>query len=110
MIAAVESIAALGDIRRREIFEILASGPRPVGELARQLPVTRSAVSQHLLVLQKAGLVTHRVAGTRHLYQLDPQGIAGIREYLDSMWQKALDNFKAEAERAFAEHSTNEKD
>jgi DNA-binding transcriptional ArsR family regulator len=87
-------MAALGDPRRRQIFEILAAGPSSVAEIACKLPVTRPAVSQHLRVLQDAGLVTHRVAGTRHIYQLDPAGVAAMRDYLDSLWQRALTEFK----------------
>jgi DNA-binding transcriptional ArsR family regulator len=98
-----DRIAALGDARRREIFEILSAGPCSVVELSRRLPVTRSAVSQHLRVLKDAGLVTHQTAGTRHLYQIDPIGIAALRDYLDSLWQRALKDFKAVAEQSFME-------
>jgi DNA-binding transcriptional ArsR family regulator len=96
-------IAVLGDTTRRGIFEILSSGPCSVAEIACQLPVTRPAVSQHLRVLKEAGLVTHQTVGTRHVYQLDPDGIASLREYLDTLWQRALNDFKAMAERSFAE-------
>jgi DNA-binding transcriptional ArsR family regulator len=95
-------IAALGDPTRRRIFEILADGgPASVADIARLLPVTRPAVSQHLRVLKDLGLVTHRTVGTRHIYRLDPQGIAALREYLDSLWERALNDFKAAAERSF---------
>jgi len=99
----LDRIAALGDPTRRGIFEVLAAGPCSVAEIARQLPVTRPAVSQHLRVLKEAGLVKHETFGTRHLYQIDVIGVAAIRDYLDSLWQRALINFKAEAERSFAE-------
>jgi DNA-binding transcriptional ArsR family regulator len=66
---------ALGDPTRRAIFERLAGGPKAVGEIADELPVSRPAVSQHLKVLKRAGLVTDRAEGTRRLYQLDPRGI-----------------------------------
>jgi len=90
---------ALGDPTRRAIFELLADGPRPVGEIARDLPVTRPAVSQHLKVLKEAGLVTDRQIGTRRLYQLDPDGVSALRAYLDRFWNRALTAFKAAAEQ-----------
>ena len=97
--AGAEQIAALGDPNRRAIFDILSNGPMAVGDIARQLPVTRSAVSQHLKVLKDVGLVQTEAQGTRHLYRLDPDGVAKMRAYLDEVWRKALGNFKAEAER-----------
>jgi DNA-binding transcriptional ArsR family regulator len=90
---------ALGDPTRRAIFERLAEGPLAVGELARDLPVTRPAVSQHLRVLKDAGLVVDRAEGTRRLYQLNPAGIAATRAYLDRFWAHALAAFKEAAER-----------
>ena len=92
-------MSALGDPTRRAIFELLADGPRPVGEIARDLPVTRPAVSQHLKVLKEAGLVTDRQIGTRRLYQLDPEGVGALRAYLDRFWNRALTAFKAAAEQ-----------
>jgi DNA-binding transcriptional ArsR family regulator len=92
-------MSALGDPTRRAIFELLADGPRPVGEIARDLPVTRPAVSQHLKVLKEAGLVTDRQIGTRRLYQLDPEGVGALRAYLDRFWNRALRAFKAAAEQ-----------
>lgn len=92
-------IRALGDDTRRAIFELLADGPCPVGEIARRLPVTRPAVSQHLKVLKEAGLVTHREEGTRHLYQLDPEGIGAVRAYFDRFWTRALVAFKDAVEQ-----------
>jgi len=94
---------AFADPRRREILASLAGGARSVAEIAREMPVSRPAVSQHLKVLMDAGLVKQRVVGTRHLYRLDPAGVGVIRDYLDSMWRLALDNFKSEAERAYRE-------
>jgi DNA-binding transcriptional ArsR family regulator len=91
-------LAALGDPTRRAIFEILAEGPAPVGELAKLLPVSRPAVSQHLRVLKDAGLVRDHAAGTRRVYRIDPEGIAAIRAYLDRFWDRALADFKAFAE------------
>ena len=81
---------ALGDGTRRAIVERLAHGPSAVGELARDLPVSRPAVSQHLKVLKSAGLVRDRAAGTRRVYQLDPTGLEALRADLDRFWTQAL--------------------
>ena len=89
---------ALGDPTRRAIFERLRSGPRAVGELADELPVSRPAVSQHLRVLKEAGLVTERRNGTRRLYRVDPDGVGELRDYFDAFWNEALAAFKAAAE------------
>jgi DNA-binding transcriptional ArsR family regulator len=89
---------ALGDPTRRAIFERLAKGPTAVGEIARELPVSRPAVSQHLKVLKAAGLVTDRAEGTRRLYQLDPHGIGELRAYFDAFWMQALTAFKQAVE------------
>jgi DNA-binding transcriptional ArsR family regulator len=89
---------ALGDPTRRAIFEQLRRGPRAVGEIAGELPVSRPAVSQHLRVLREAGLVTERRDGTRRLYRLDPEGLALVRRYFDDFWTEALAGFKAAAE------------
>ena len=98
-------LTALGDPTRRAIFERLADGPRAVGELARELPVSRPAVSQHLKVLKEAGLVTDRAAGNRRIYQLDPDGVGALRTYLDRFWNRALTAFKAAAEQGDEEDS-----
>jgi len=90
---------ALGDPTRRQVFELLRRGPRSVGELAADLPVSRPAVSQHLRVLQSAGLVTHRRNGTRNLYELDANGVVELREWVDAFWDEALARFKEAAER-----------
>jgi DNA-binding transcriptional ArsR family regulator len=87
-------LTALGDPTRREIFERLAERPRAVGELARELPVSRPAVSQHLRVLKDAGLVVDRPAGARRIYQLDPDGVGELRAYLDQFWTRALAAYK----------------
>jgi len=92
-------MSALGDPTRRAIFERLAEGPRPVGELAGELPVTRPAVSQHLKVLKDAGLVIDRREGTRRLYQLNPDGVGAMRAYFDRFWNRALAAFKDAVER-----------
>ena len=98
-VPAVEGLAALGDPTRRTIFERLAERPRPVGELARELPVSRPAVSQHLKVLKSAGLVVDHAAGTRRVYRVDPEGLAALRDYLDGFWNRALADYKEAAER-----------
>lgn len=90
---------ALGDPTRRVIFERLGERPRPVGELASELPVTRPAVSQHLKVLKDAGLVVDRAVGTRRIYEVDPEGVAAMRAYFDRFWSRALAAFKEAAER-----------
>ena len=89
---------ALGDPTRRQVFELLQEGPRSVGELAAELPVSRPAVSQHLRVLESAGLVTHRRQGTRHLYELDGSGVSELRAWVDGFWDEALARFKAAAD------------
>jgi DNA-binding transcriptional ArsR family regulator len=93
---------ALGDGTRRAIVDLLAERPRAVVELAAALPVTRPAVSLHLRVLRDAGLVRDRAVGTRRIYQLDREGLAMLREYLDLVWASALDRFAAAAEAAHA--------
>src|SRR5579884_3173785 len=94
-----DGFAALADPTRREIFERLAAGPRPVGELARGLPVSRPAVSQHLKVLKEAGLVIDRRVGNRNIYQVNPDGVGALRGYLDQFWTQALAAFKTAVER-----------
>ena len=91
---------ALGDPTRRTIFARLAERPRPVGELARELPVSRPAVSQHLKVLKDAGLVVERPAGNRRIYSVDTDGLATLRAQLDEFWGKALANYKAIVEQS----------
>jgi DNA-binding transcriptional ArsR family regulator len=94
-----DGLTALGDPTRRAIFEQLADRPRAVGELARDLPVSRPAVSQHLKVLKDAGLVIDRPVGTRRIYQLDLDGVGALRAYLDQFWNRSLAAFKAAAEQ-----------
>ena len=89
---------ALGDPTRRQVFELLRRGPRSVGDLAAELPVSRPAVSQHLRVLENAGLARHTRHGTRHLYELDAAGVGALREWVDGFWDEALARFKAAAE------------
>lgn len=90
---------ALGDATRMAIFQRLSGGPLAVNELARTLPVSRPAVSQHLKVLKDAGLVLDSRAGTRRLYQLNPEGVARLRAHFDQMWTRALGNFQIAAEK-----------
>jgi DNA-binding transcriptional ArsR family regulator len=90
---------ALGDPTRRAIFERLARGPTAVGELAQELPVSRPAVSQHLRVLKRAGLVSDQREGSRRLYEIDLDGVDALRTYLDSFWTDALAAFRKAAER-----------
>jgi DNA-binding transcriptional ArsR family regulator len=89
---------ALGDPTRRAILERLRGGSKAVGELAEGLPVSRPAVSQHLKVLEEAGLVRHERQGTRHIYAIDPAGLGALRRWLDRFWDEALGAFQAEIE------------
>jgi DNA-binding transcriptional ArsR family regulator len=104
---AQSQLDALGDPTRRAIFELLAAGPLAVVDIARALPVSRPAVSQHLRVLKDAGLVQDTAEGTRHVYRLDAQGLVAIRRYFDQFWTDALEAFRVEVEtppsRAVAE-------
>jgi DNA-binding transcriptional ArsR family regulator len=93
-------VTALADPTRREIFERLASRPRSVGSLALDLPISRPAVSQHLRVLKKAGLVSDRADGAKRVYQIDPAGLSVMRQWLDRFWERSLDAFRAEAHPA----------
>ena len=97
---AGEAWDALGDRTRRTIVECLAERPRAVGELADELPVSRPAVSQHLKVLKGAGLVVVRPIGTRRVYQLDPDGVAAVRDYFARFWTHALAAFKDAVEQS----------
>lgn len=91
-------LTALADPTRRQVFELLRRGPRPVGELAGELPVSRPAVSQHLKVLKDAGLVREQRDGTRRLYAPNGDGLAALRDYVDGLWDEALAAFKTAAE------------
>jgi DNA-binding transcriptional ArsR family regulator len=90
---------ALADPTRREIFERLADRPRAVGELAGELPVSRPAVSQHLKVLKEARLVVDQAAGTRRIYQVNPDGLAALRAYLDHFWDQTLAGYRTAVEQ-----------
>jgi DNA-binding transcriptional ArsR family regulator len=99
MANAQQALAALSDPTRREILERLGRAPAAVGEIARSMPVSRPAVSQHLKVLKEAGLVTDRAVGARRVYQIDPAGLGAIRAWLDGFWKAALEDFRKEVER-----------
>ncbi len=90
----------MADGTRRAIVSRLADGPQAVGQLAAELPVSRSAVSQHLKILKDAGLVSERAAGTRRLYRLNPTAVAALRDQLDAFWQRALTSYVDVAEQA----------
>jgi DNA-binding transcriptional ArsR family regulator len=93
------ALQALADPTRRQVFEALSRGPRAVGEIAEDLPVSRPAVSQHLKVLGDAGLVVSRAEGTRRLYSVNPHGLDALRAWLDGFWTTALTAFKDAVEK-----------
>jgi DNA-binding transcriptional ArsR family regulator len=96
---AEAALNALADPTRRQLIERLKSGPRAVGELARGVPVSRPAVSQHLAVLKAAGLVRDVADGTRRVYEIDPKGLGAVRAWLDDMWGNALERFSTELDK-----------
>lgn len=99
MTYAINAWSALADPTRRTIFERLVARPSAVGELARGLPVSRPAVSQHLKVLKDAGLVVDKRAGKQRIYQVDPDGLAALRAELDRFWTKTLAAYKTAVEQ-----------
>ncbi|HKO22268.1 MAG TPA: metalloregulator ArsR/SmtB family transcription factor [Candidatus Eisenbacteria bacterium] len=101
-----EAIKALADPTRRLVFERLRRGPLPVGRVARGLRVTRPAVSQHLRVLERAGLVSAERDGTRRLYKIERRGLEELRRYLDRFWGDALESFREVAERGLESRSS----
>jgi DNA-binding transcriptional ArsR family regulator len=100
VIANLEPLTVLGDPTRRAIFERLAAGPMPVGAIARGLPISRPAVSQHLRVLKHAGLVTDRAEANRRIYSIDQRGIAELRAYFERFWDQTLSAFRTAAEQS----------
>ena len=96
-----EALRALAEPRRRAILRLVAHDELAAGEIAAAFDVTRTAVSQHLTVLKRAGLLAERRHGTRRLYRARPEGLAGLRQFLDDMWGESLDVARrlAEAER-----------
>jgi DNA-binding transcriptional ArsR family regulator len=101
-----KALDCLSDPTRRRVFERLRSGPKSVGVLARGMPVSRPAVSQHLRALKDAGLVGDKADGTRRIYYIDPHGLGGLRRWLDSFWDEALMAFKDGLESGGASEST----
>lgn len=89
---------ALGDATRRAILARLLEGPMPVGQLARDFPISRPAISQHLRILKQANLVLDRPVGNRRLYQINPEGFDSLREYFEQFWSQALTAFKKKVE------------
>ncbi len=94
---------ALGSPVRRKIVRLLSTGPKPVGAIAKGLPVTRPAVSKHLKLLERAQLVVHESHGTRNVFRLSPQGFQAARHWLDEFWDDALARYADVAERAHRE-------
>jgi DNA-binding transcriptional ArsR family regulator len=98
MTNASSLIDAIAEPTRRAIVERLVDGPAAVSDLARDMPITRSAVSQHLQILKSVGLVTDRAVGTRRVYTVDPDALAVIRAYFDAFWTRSLTAFRDAAE------------
>lgn len=94
-------MAVLADPTRHQVFEGVIAAPRPVSALAQDLPVSRSAVSQHLKVLSDAGLVQAHRQGRQNIYRVCPEKLAEMRAYFDDLWQRALVSFAAEAEAEY---------
>ena len=96
-------LAALADPTRRVIIERIKAGPRSVEEIARGLPMSRPAVSQHLRVLRESGLATERRAGRRRLYRLEPAGLEPVRRYVEGLWEEVLSAYQSAAEKEAAD-------
>jgi DNA-binding transcriptional ArsR family regulator len=94
---------ALGDPNRRAIVELLGSGERSVQEIADVLPISRPAVSRHLRLLKRAGLVVEKPQGTRHIYQLHDQGVAAVQAYVERVWGEAASRFRLVARNTTSE-------
>jgi DNA-binding transcriptional ArsR family regulator len=103
--ATDEALKAIAEPRRRAILRLVADDELAAGEIAAAFDVTRTAVSQHLTVLKNAGLLTERRDGTRRLYRARPEGLDGLREFLDEMWAASLDAARqiVEAERGISD-------
>lgn len=95
----INALTALSDPTRRAVFERLRRGPASVQQIADGLPVSRPAVSQHLKALREAGLVRDEARGTARIYSIHTPGLRALRDWIDSFWDEALDNFKTYAER-----------
>lgn len=94
--AGSPALTVIADPTRQQLLHLLRDRPQPVGALAKRLPISRPAVSQHLRVLQRARLVREHREGTRHYFSLDPVGFNEIRGYVDAMWEDALKAFSAQ--------------
>jgi DNA-binding transcriptional ArsR family regulator len=94
------ALTALADPTRRSIFELVAEKPRSVSDLARALPISQPAVSQHLKVLKEARLVRSEPSGAKNVYHVDPTGLGPMRAWLDQFWEAALNNFKQEVAKS----------
>jgi DNA-binding transcriptional ArsR family regulator len=92
------ALRAIAEPRRRRILELVKDAERTAGEIAAEFEVSRPAISQHLTVLKEAGLVAERREGTKRLYRARPEGLAGLREFLDRFWGESLERLKAAAE------------
>jgi DNA-binding transcriptional ArsR family regulator len=97
---AGDPFEALGDPNRREILRLLATGDRPVSQLADAMPISRPAVSRHLRLLKEAGLVSERAEGTRRIYHLQDEGLLAVQDYLLGVWGEATGRFRLVAENA----------
>ena len=100
---SADPFEALGDPHRRDILRLLSEGDKPVSQIAAALPISRPAVSRHLRLLKQAGLVAEHPQGTRRIYRVDPDGLAGVRDQLERFWTKALAAYKATVEQASEE-------
>ena len=92
-------VDAIAEPTRRAIVERLVDGPAAVSELSRDMPISRSAVSQHLQILKAVGLVSDHAVGTRRVYTVDPDALAVIRSYFDSFWTRSLAAFRDAAQQ-----------
>jgi DNA-binding transcriptional ArsR family regulator len=102
-----QAIEALSDPTRRAIFETLRHGPTSVVDVARQTPVSRPAVSQHLKVLKDAGLVRVHAEGTRRIYAIDPAGLAAVRDYFENFWDDTLAAYGEAVRNSAVDHPGN---
>jgi DNA-binding transcriptional ArsR family regulator len=101
-------LQALGDPTRLAVFQLLTRHPHAVNQLASVLPVSRPAVSQHLRVLKQARLVRDRRAGTRRIYEVDPQGVAMLRDHFAAIWDHSLAAFKLFAEAEYKKEQSHD--
>ena len=100
-----DALSAAAEPTRRRLLQMLAAGPRTVGELAEHFPVTRPAISQHLAVLADAGLVTAQKEGRQRFYSVVPAGITQLRAEIARFWSTELDLLVEDATRRAITHS-----